>query len=154
MDNSALPNGVTSTWDRANQVQVWQQAWKYYRGNPPRPLLPKKNEPDDNLILSFGRLIVNKGVSYLFGQAVSSEIEPPEGAPKDGKGTPVKRAKVEQMQVWLDEFWRRNRRAVFLKESRDQRRRDRPLLRQARAAHALPAADSAGYAERRRRLGR
>jgi hypothetical protein len=90
------------TWDRANQLQVWQTAWKFYRGDPPRPLVPKKNEPDDNLILSFGRRLVKTGVKYLFGQPVTSQVT---GKSQDGPA-----------QVWLDECWRRNRRDVFLQE--------------------------------------
>lgn len=98
--------------DRASQLSTWARAWQFYTGNPPRPLTPRKGEPDDNLILSFGRLLVNKGVSYLFGQEVASEI-----SDKDSTNGPHSAKRVSGVtQAWLDECWRRNRRTLFLQK--------------------------------------
>lgn len=96
---ATAPKPPDPTREQAQRVAAWQRAWRFYNGTPPKPLIVRAGEPDDNVILSFGRLIVDKGSSFLFGQDVTSE------APGGGAA-----------QAWLDECWRRNKRGLALQK--------------------------------------
>jgi hypothetical protein len=50
-----------------------RQAWKAYRGKFPPPLVVKKGKPDHNVISNRCEPIVNKGVSFLFGNVLEIE---------------------------------------------------------------------------------
>ena len=50
-----------------------QQAWLAYYGKLPKPLKVKPGQQDDNIRLSYGRLIVDKGVSFLFGDELDMD---------------------------------------------------------------------------------
>jgi hypothetical protein len=50
-----------------------REAWKSYRGQFPKPLKVNRNQPDDNVISNRCEPIVNKGVSFLFGQPLKIE---------------------------------------------------------------------------------
>lgn len=80
---------------------VMSRSYQYYVGNPPAPLIRRSGEPDDNVIVSLGRALVDTGVAYLFGEDVPSTITTP-GA--------------ERAQDWLDECWRRNKRMLTLQK--------------------------------------
>src|SRR5258708_250186 len=56
--------------DRKEQMA---KAWKAYRGEFLPPLKVAANQPDDNVISNRCGPIVNKGVSFLFGQNVQLE---------------------------------------------------------------------------------
>src|SRR5258706_4049263 len=56
--------------DRKEQMA---KAWKAYRGEFLPPLKVAANQPDDNVISNRCAPIVNKGVSFLFGQNVELE---------------------------------------------------------------------------------
>ncbi|MDE2105870.1 MAG: phage portal protein [Patescibacteria group bacterium] len=73
-----------------------QRAWQAYHGDQPRPLRVRQGQPDDNIIANFSRVIVDKGISFLFGKPVSFAIED-EGA-----------------QTYLEQMWNANRQATFL----------------------------------------
>src|SRR5579872_3437608 len=85
----------------SNRSTIMRQAYQAYIGQPPPPLRKRSGEPDDNVIVSLARTIVDKGVSFLFGQDVTSQIE--------AKGQ-------EAAQDWLDECWRRNKRQLLLQK--------------------------------------
>src|ERR1039457_1281116 len=68
------------------RLQDMKSAWQAYCGNANPPLMVRAGEADDNLILSFGRTIVDKGVSFLFGKDVVSQVEVP-GDPSIHPGT-------------------------------------------------------------------
>ncbi len=80
---------------------VMARSYSYYVGNPPAPLIRRSGEPDDNVIVSLGRALVDTGVAYLFGEEVTSTVTGP--AP-------------ERPQDWLDECWRRNKRMLTLQK--------------------------------------
>lgn len=52
-------------------------AWKAYRGELPQPLAKTKSDPlaKDNILLNFGGLIVDTGVSFLLGKSVQFEVD-------------------------------------------------------------------------------
>jgi hypothetical protein len=59
----------------------YQRAWKHYDGETPDSLETEVGETDDNIHLDYGKLIVDKGVSFLVGKegGVSLQVEvPPE----------------------------------------------------------------------------
>lgn len=73
----------------------WQAAWNAYFGDFPPALKTKPNSADDNVAVNYVRLIVDKGVSFLFGQPVNFDLG----------GDTQERTPDEQ---WLDEVIRRN----------------------------------------------
>src|SRR5579859_6030320 len=68
-------------------------AWKAYRGEFPKPLKVSSDQPDDNVISNRSEPIVNKGVSFLFGQVVGIEATKEAGQ------------SANQIQDFLDGFW-------------------------------------------------
>lgn len=56
-----------------DRQRLIREAWKAYRGEFARPLKVVANQPDDNIIANFCVSIVDKGASWLFGQAVQIE---------------------------------------------------------------------------------
>ncbi len=90
----------------AQQAQAQEQArlarmaraWDAYYGRLPKPLKVRANEPDDNVRLNYCRLIVDKGVSFLFGEEVGWEVGD------------------EAADAWLEECWRANRALTTLQK--------------------------------------
>lgn len=76
---SSLP--VSASKDAVQQRQIlettMQVAWRYYYGNMPSPLRTKVGQPDDNVLLNFGRIVVEKGISFLFGEDTSFTVNGP-----------------------------------------------------------------------------
>lgn len=81
---------------RANRIA---QRWRIYHGQHPKPLKIRHGQPDDNVIVNFARVIVDKGVSFLFGQDLRFELDE------------TAETEVEQ---WLDACWRVNRQMTTL----------------------------------------
>lgn len=77
------------------------KAWDAYHGNLANALKVKPGQDDDNVKVNFSRLIVDKGVSFLFGDKVDFEV--------DGE------AESEQGD-WLDECWEANKLMTTLHE--------------------------------------
>jgi hypothetical protein len=72
----------------------FERAWKAYRGQFPKPLKVKPGRPDDNVVLSKARVIVDTGVAFLFGKPVAFELE---------------RGETTERERWLAACWERNR---------------------------------------------
>lgn len=83
------------------RLECINKAWDAYYGNLPKPLKVKPGQADDNIALNFSSLIVDKGVSFLFGNKVSFEVKP------DGESTE---------DVWLDKCWEANKLMTTLHE--------------------------------------
>lgn len=86
-----------------NRVEQFQKAWKAYYGQLPKPLMVKPGKPDDNIRLNFARLIVDKGVSFLFGKEVDFELDKVEN-----EENPAER--------WLNDCWYFNRKMSLLQK--------------------------------------
>lgn len=67
--------------------RAMREAWDAYRGNFKPPLKVAANQPDDNVLSNRCAPIVDKGVSFLFGQVVnieaSDETSEPDTAVQD-----------------------------------------------------------------------
>lgn len=84
--------------ERERQVRIGK-AWDAYHGRHPQPLRVKPGRPDDNVILNFARLVVDKGASFLFGSELGFEV--------DGQGK-------SDIDTWLSQAWDANRRMTTL----------------------------------------
>lgn len=89
--------------EERGRLEQYARAWQVYFGKHPKPLKVKEGQPDDNVTVNFARLIVDVGVSFLFGaepqfdlDSDSSETTPAEG--------------------WLNECWRANRKSQLLQK--------------------------------------
>lgn len=59
----------------ADRKRVMKDAWKAYRGELPKPLKLGADQADDNVTANRCSPIVDKGVSFLFGQVVKIEAQ-------------------------------------------------------------------------------
>ena len=90
---------------RANRMRL---AWEAYDGRMPKPLKSTRSDPQakDNVLLNFTRVIVDKGVSFLFGQDVDFEIT------SDGEET----AEDSPEEAYLRDVWDTNHRMTTLQK--------------------------------------
>jgi hypothetical protein len=89
--------------DEQARTKRLERAWRAYRGEYPPPLVVRRGQPDDNVRLNKSRVVVDKGVSFLFGKPLTFEI--------DGSGD--ERSPAERH---LDEVWQANRRQTLLQK--------------------------------------
>mgnify|MGYP003751303469 CR=1 FL=1 len=61
--------------DELERQMRFRRAWEAYHGQGPRPLKTLPGKVDDNVRVNYAKLIVNKGVSFLFGQDVTFELD-------------------------------------------------------------------------------
>ena len=61
--------------EMAARTTALGEAWRYYEGDMARPLRADKTRVDDNVIINLVELLVEKGVSNLFGTDEIGEIE-------------------------------------------------------------------------------
>ncbi|MBI4496775.1 MAG: phage portal protein, partial [Chloroflexi bacterium] len=77
----------------------FQNAWNAYYGQHPKPLRVKPGQPDDNVIANYARVIVDTGVSFLFGQELRFELDETGHTPDE---------------EWLARAWQANRKMTTL----------------------------------------
>lgn len=63
------------TTEERKRQERWQAAWNAYFGDTPDTLKVKVNQPDDNVKINYARMIVNTGVSFLFGKPLQWELD-------------------------------------------------------------------------------
>ena len=61
--------------DEQDRVETFRARWEAYYGKMAKPLKVRSGDTDDNIRLNYARMIVDKGVSFLFGQGVKFELE-------------------------------------------------------------------------------
>ena len=85
--------------EEIGRLNKFKRAWSAYCGQYPRVLKVRAGQPDDNVLPNYARVIVDKGVSFLFGQDVAFEL-----------------SETEQTEAedWLAACWQANRQATFL----------------------------------------
>lgn len=79
-----------------------ERAWSAYIRGPDKKLKIKSGETDDNVVVNYARMIVDKGVAFLFGKDLRLEIDPD----------------VDDMpeETWLKAFWEFNGGMVTLQK--------------------------------------
>lgn len=78
-----LPNARQATGNAFNprskthqeRVQLFAEYWNYYRGRHRRPLAVKPGQANDNVLVNYSRRVVDKSVSFLFGQPPTFEVD-------------------------------------------------------------------------------
>jgi len=83
---------------RANRIA---HRWRIYHGQHPKPLRVRPGQTDDNVIVNFARVIVDKGVSFLFGQDVRFELD---------------ETTETEAERWLEACWTANRKMTTLQK--------------------------------------
>ncbi len=73
-------NAIFASAGRAEQMA---RAWKAYRGDLPAPLKIQTGQPNDNVLSNRCGPIVDKGVSFLFGQVLKLSVEGNDAAAQD-----------------------------------------------------------------------
>lgn len=92
---------ATSLWmenivaEERARLERYGQAWNAYFGTFPQALKVRPGGADDNVAVNYVRLIVDKGVAFLFGQEVQWELDS-----QTQERTPA--------EAWLDECVRVN----------------------------------------------
>lgn len=81
--------------EERTRLERYQKAWDAYFGAFPQALQVKPGASDDNVAVNYVRLIVDKGVSFLFGKPVQWELDN-----NSSERTPAEK--------WLDECVRVN----------------------------------------------
>jgi hypothetical protein len=103
--SSMLPNSIYSGLvdllgrDEQSRLEVIRKRWEAYYGKLPPVLKVRAGQIDDNVRINYARLIVDKGVSFLFGQDIRFEIDEIEDT---------------QAEKWLDSVWKTNRKMSLL----------------------------------------
>lgn len=70
-----------------------QKLWKYYKGDHVKPLKVKYGQSDDNIIINVSKILIDRGISMLFGRGVEFQLD----------GDESNRSESEQ---YLDLAWR------------------------------------------------
>jgi hypothetical protein len=96
------------TADRDRLLRI-SRAWDAYYGKLPKPLKVKPGDQDDNVRLNYSGLIVDIGVSFLFGQMLDFEVTKPKGA---GQGEAS--SEPSPADKWLCDCWDANKRMTTL----------------------------------------
>lgn len=97
----------TAALSEMRRVERICRAWQAYYGDIPGPFKRQAGKPDDNITLNYERLIVDTGVSALFGHGVDFDVSNDKA--KDGA-----KGKDSPEQQWLDAVWRANRQDTLL----------------------------------------
>lgn len=84
----------------ADRKRQMGQAWKAYRGEFQKPLKVASDQPDDNVLANRCAPIVDKGVSFLFGQEVKVECVGDNDNDEDDTTY-----NIDAMQDYLDSTW-------------------------------------------------
>lgn len=88
--------------DETGRLLRFRRAWEAYYGRFKRPLVVRVGQGDDNVIVNFARVIVDKGVSFLFGKDIGFEID---------------EVREVEAEGWLDACWQANRKMTLLQKA-------------------------------------
>jgi hypothetical protein len=99
--------------DEMARLKRMQAAWLAYRGKGPKPLKVRAGQPDDNVAANKARTVVNKTVSFLFGQEITFEVERPQTA---AGADPAAQPQADPAEVYLEEVWAANRKMTTLQK--------------------------------------
>lgn len=88
--------------DELTRRVAMAHAWEAYLTGPKKQLKVRPGQPDDNVVVNYARMIVDKGVAFLFGKDIQLETDP------DTDDTPE--------EAWLRGFWAYNGGMVTLQK--------------------------------------
>lgn len=86
------------------RLEQYRRAWDAYFGNHPKSFVIKPGQPDDNVTVNLSRMVVDVGVSFLFGQEPRFDLD----------ADLRQRSPAEE---WLDQCWRTNRKMLLLQKA-------------------------------------
>ncbi len=103
---NSMYNGLAETLraQEGDRLERMRRAWDNYYGRMSDTIKVKPGQPDDNVKINFNRLIVDKGVSFLFGHKVEFDIGGDQGETQPD----------EAAEEWLDQVWEANRKDTLL----------------------------------------
>lgn len=87
--------------DEQERLERFKKAWEAYTTGGDKPLKVDTGNPDDNVVVPYEQVIVNKGRSFLFKDDVGFEL--PENTPRR-----------DETQRWLDAVWAKNHKRTKL----------------------------------------
>lgn len=87
--------------EEQERLKRYKRAWEAYHGRLPDPLKVRGGKPNDNLKVNYARLVIDLGVTFLFGRDVRFELA-------EGQATPA--------EDWLGQVWKRNRKLTWLQK--------------------------------------
>jgi hypothetical protein len=85
-----------------SRVEVMRRRWKTYYGKIAPALKVRPGQADDNVRINYARMIVDKGVSFLFGKEIAFEID---------------EVQETQAETWLNAVWGRSRKMSLLQNA-------------------------------------
>jgi len=88
--------------DEQSRIGAFRRRWEAYYGALPKPLKVKFGQVDDNIRLNYARMIVDKGVSFLFGKQIGFELDETEET---------------ESEEWLDTCWEANNSMTLLQNA-------------------------------------
>jgi hypothetical protein len=98
VDQHLMENVVA---DELARLRSYREAWEAYHGDFPAPLKTRVDQADDNVIVNYARSVVDKGVSFLFGQDIRFELD---------------ETQQTDEEEWLDACWSANGGSVLLQK--------------------------------------
>ena len=99
--------------EEAARLKAIAARWDAYYGNAPKPLKVKDGDADDNRRLNFAGRIVDKGVSFLFGQDIDFAVS----GGRDSAGNGQEEGDTESPEdAWLEACWGANAGMTLLAE--------------------------------------
>jgi hypothetical protein len=104
MTENMIYNSLTEILmqEDTSRIEKFKKAWRVYFGDHDKPLKVKQGKPDDNVRLNYARVIVDKGVTFLFGKEVNFDVS------GDQEQTAP--------DTWLKGFWKQNRKMSLLQK--------------------------------------
>lgn len=90
-------------YEEQQRQMRFKRAWDAYYGKLPKPLKVRLGQPDDNVQMNFSRVIVDKGVSFLFGQPITFELNEDLGSENPA-------------EEYLEDVWTANKQATLLQK--------------------------------------
>lgn len=119
--------------EEVDRREEWRVRWLAYMGRKDPVLEVEPDDPDDNVLVPYEQMVVNKGRSFLFGKGeirftieqASSEspstpsrsvsgAEIPTTPSADASANPQASGGTSTMQTYLDEMWKRNWKKTLL----------------------------------------
>ncbi|MDW8006442.1 MAG: phage portal protein [Thermomicrobium sp.] len=98
VDEVLLRSGIEAEIAHAAAIE---RRWRLYHGDHRRQLRVKPGQPDDNVVVNFARVVVDKGVAFLFGSEPRFELD---------------ELHDTEAEAWLERVWAQNRKLLLLQQ--------------------------------------